>query len=297
MTEKNTKYYLIKEVAQWTGLSEQVIRKWEERYGVIEPKRLENGYRVYTTEDLLTLKELKNHRDEGKSMKRAVQLLASRDPIIESYPQQSPVEISPYVKDLIHSGTAYNEETLIFILKKANHEYGLDLFLQNTVQPFLHEIGSLWETGEWDESQETLSSMVVKDFLTGISRNFNNSADAPHALGFCLPYERHEIPLQLMLLRMKMQGWRTTMIGASPKYSSIETLVKQFQPQKVLLSATTTLPFQKDEDLLNNLDTIAMKYKDIAFYIGGRGVWEYTRILKPEHLQVCTTIEDVIIEK
>ncbi|WP_404810061.1 MerR family transcriptional regulator [Metabacillus halosaccharovorans] len=27
------------------------MRKWETRYQVIEPKRLENGYKVYTFED------------------------------------------------------------------------------------------------------------------------------------------------------------------------------------------------------------------------------------------------------
>lgn len=295
MDEKNKQYYLIKEAAEWTGLSEQVIRKWENRYQVIEPKRLENGYRVYTPEDILTLKELKTYREQGKSMKKALQLLASQNSVADSFQQKTSVKISPYVEQLIDSGSIYDEETLIFLLKKANHEYGLDLFLQNTIQPFLHEIGSLWEAGDWDESQETVASLAVRDFLTQISRNFNNGPHAPHALGFCLPYELHEIPLQMMLLQIKMKGWRTTMIGASPKYSSIETLVERMRPQKVFLSATTTIPFQKDESLLNNLDHMAMKYKDIDFYIGGRGGWEYTRILKPKHLQISTCVEDIIV--
>jgi MerR family transcriptional regulator, light-induced transcriptional regulator len=295
MVVKSKQFYFIKEVAEWTGLSEQVIRKWEDRYRVIEPKRLENGYRVYTTEDLITLKQLKDYRDEGKSMKEAVQLLASHHPFMDSLQQPNPVEESPYVKELVDRGTAYDEESLFFILKKANHEYGLDLFLQNTIQPFLQKIGTLWEEGKWDESQETLSSLAVRDFLTGISRNFNNGVHAPHVLGICLPYERHEIPIHLVLLQMKMKGWRTTMIGASPKFSSIETLVKQLQPQKVILSATTTIPFQKDKNLLTNLDTIAMKYSDISFYIGGRGVWEYTRIFKPQYLQISTCVEDILV--
>ncbi|WP_078432177.1 MerR family transcriptional regulator [Metabacillus halosaccharovorans] len=46
------------------------MRKWETRYQVIEPKRLENRYKVYTFEDLFTLKALKAYRAEGTSMKK-----------------------------------------------------------------------------------------------------------------------------------------------------------------------------------------------------------------------------------
>lgn len=292
-TESTKSYYFIREAAEWTGLTEQIIRKWENRYQIIEPKRLDNGYRVYTHDDLLTLKLLKAYRDEGKSMKQAIQLLARQDRDANSFQQSDLIERSPYVEQLIKSGAVYDEEKLLFILKKSNHEYGLDLFLQNTIQPFLHEIGDLWEAGEWDESQETVSSLVVKDFLTNITRYFNNDPKARHALGICLPYERHEIPLLILLLRLKMKGWRTTMIGASPKYTSIETLVKQIQPQVVLLSATTMVPFQEDEQLLANLDQLAMNYNHIAFHIGGRGAWEYTRLFKPKHLHVSGTVEDI----
>lgn len=292
--ETNSKpYYFIREAAEWTGLTEQIIRKWENRYQIIEPKRLDNGYRVYTHDDLLTLKLLKAYRDEGKSMKQAIGLLEHQQLNAGLFQPSHAVERSPYVEQLIEFGAVYDEDKLFFLLNKSNHEYGLDLFLQNTVQPFLHQIGMLWENGEWDESQETVSSLVVKDFLTNIMRSFNNGPHARHALGFCLPYERHEIPLQIILLRLKMRGWRTTMIGASPKYTSIESLVQQIQPQVVLLSATTTIPFREDEQLLTHLDQLAMKYNHIAFHIGGRGAWEYTRIFKPEYIRVSGTVEDI----
>ncbi len=293
MSEENKPYYFIREAAEWTGLTEQNIRKWESRYQIIEPRRLDNGYRIYTHDDLLTLKLLKAYRDEGQSMKQAIQQLARQQPDASFFQPSAEIEPSPYVEQLIASGAVYNEEKLSFLLKKSNHEYGLDLFLQNTVQPFLQKIGDLWEAGEWDESQETVSSLVVKDYLTHITRNYNNGPHARHVLGFCLPYERHEIPLLILLLRLKMKGWRTTMIGASPKYTSIETLVSQIQPHVVLLSATTTIPFQEDEQLLANLDQLARKHTHINFHIGGRGAWEYTRLFKPKHLHVSGSVADI----
>ncbi|MFZ0445341.1 MAG: MerR family transcriptional regulator [Bacillus sp. (in: firmicutes)] len=294
MDEVKNQYYYIKEIAELTGLSEQLIRKWESRYHIVQPKRLDNGYRVYTSNDLLTLKDLKELRDEGKSIKTALQILLAKRKNTKIEKQLYHVEKSPYVEKMIERGSLYDEEGLMFLLKQSNHQYGLELFLHNTVQPFLKEVGDLWEKSEWDESKEVLSSLVVKDYLAQLDRNFNNDLKAPHALGFCLPGERHDIPLQILILCLKMRGWRTTRIGASPKFSSFEKLIKHIQPQKVLFSATTMIPFQQNENLLEMLERIAEKYSHISFYIGGRGVWDYTEVVKPKNLIIAYTVDDIL---
>ena len=50
--------YTIQQVAEMTGLSKQVIRKWEDRYSIIQPERLENGYRIYSREEVALLKKV-----------------------------------------------------------------------------------------------------------------------------------------------------------------------------------------------------------------------------------------------
>lgn len=294
MKELVKEYYYIKEVANLTGLSEQLIRKWESRYQIVQPNRLDNGYRIYTYEDLLTLKSLKELRDKNYSIKDAINIVAEKKRLAEKKHVVNQVDASPYVPKLIQAGTIYDEEELMLLLKQANQQYGLDLFLQNTVQPFLKKIGELWKSKEWDESQETISSLVVRDNLTQIGRSFTNDIDAPHVLGLCLPNEHHEIPLQILLLQLKMRGWRTTRVGASPKFSSIEQLIKHTKPEKVLLSGSTITPFQKDPDLLDKLDDLAKEYPEISFYIGGKGVWKYTDVVKPKHIKISFTINDIL---
>ncbi|WP_226528155.1 hypothetical protein [Metabacillus niabensis] len=60
----------------------------------------------------------------------------------------------------------------LFFIKKAHHMHVLDLFLQNTIQSFLQGIGFLWDSEDWDESQETVASLVVRDFLAQLKTNF-----------------------------------------------------------------------------------------------------------------------------
>src|SRR4051812_50166445 len=46
----------IKEVSEQTGLAAGTIRMWEQRYGFPEPARTPAGYRVYTPQDVITLR-------------------------------------------------------------------------------------------------------------------------------------------------------------------------------------------------------------------------------------------------
>ncbi|NKE04012.1 MerR family transcriptional regulator [Mesobacillus selenatarsenatis] len=71
--------YFIQQVSEITGLSKLVIRKWEERYQIVIPKRLDNGYRVYTEADVNKILSVKNLTDQGYSVKQAALFLQKND--------------------------------------------------------------------------------------------------------------------------------------------------------------------------------------------------------------------------
>ena len=62
--------YYIQQVADVTGLSKQVIRKWEERYDLVHPERLENGYRIYSEKDVNTLMKVKELSEKGTPLNK-----------------------------------------------------------------------------------------------------------------------------------------------------------------------------------------------------------------------------------
>ncbi|WP_226087662.1 MerR family transcriptional regulator [Mesobacillus sp. S13] len=71
--------YFIQQVSEITGLSKLVIRKWEERYQIVIPKRLDNGYRVYTEADVNKILSVKNLTHQGYSVKQAAFFLQKND--------------------------------------------------------------------------------------------------------------------------------------------------------------------------------------------------------------------------
>src|SRR4051812_5446620 len=57
----------IREVAEQTGLAAGTIRMWEQRYGFPTPQRTPTGYRLYSPEDVETLRRAPSPRKGGLS--------------------------------------------------------------------------------------------------------------------------------------------------------------------------------------------------------------------------------------
>ncbi|MFC4321259.1 MerR family transcriptional regulator [Litchfieldia salsa] len=283
--------YFIQQVSEITGLSKLVIRKWEERYQIVIPNRLENGYRVYTEEDVNKILAVKGLTDQGYSVKQAASFINKIETKPEPTPEPTPVTpdgqmkslpqaSNEYVNELIKEGANCHEAGMNYIFQRAYHEKGLEYFIHSVALPFLFEIGKRWETGEWEEYQEAGASMALRDFLIGLRRNFIVRKEAPTLLGACLPYEKHEIPVMLILLKAMVKGWKTVLIGASPAQGSIENTVQKLLPDRVILSATTTTPFEEDPNALLRLDQFAGTCKKTDFYLGGPGAVEYMSKMK-----------------
>ena len=61
-------------VAQRTGLSSDVIRAWERRYGVVSPERSSGGHRLYSDADVEKLRLLHRLTLAGRQIGGLVQL-------------------------------------------------------------------------------------------------------------------------------------------------------------------------------------------------------------------------------
>lgn len=56
MEEFDKKYYRIRDVADFIGVPETTIRYWEKEFPEISPRRISRGIRLYTPEDIETLR-------------------------------------------------------------------------------------------------------------------------------------------------------------------------------------------------------------------------------------------------
>ena len=64
--EGGDRLFKMRTVTRRTGFSPALLRAWERRHGLLEPRRTEGGHRLYTEADLQVLLGVKSLLDEGK---------------------------------------------------------------------------------------------------------------------------------------------------------------------------------------------------------------------------------------
>ncbi|MGN7115402.1 MerR family transcriptional regulator [Lysinibacillus odysseyi] len=284
----------IQQVSVRTGLTKPVIRKWEDRYKTVEPKRLENGRRVYSERDVQILQAVRNLVDEGMSIQQATTYALENVP--EPIAQHTSSPISDYCFRLLEEGTNCNVPAIHHILQEAHHKLGILPFLDQVVSPLLLEVGYRWEKAQWDPFQESVCSTVIRDYLVGLRHEIQVPSDAPLILAACLPGEAHDLPLCILLLKARMMGYRGYLISSSPAPGSIEHLVRQFKPAVVLLSAMSLVPFQLCPGSLEEIDEFAHYNPHIRFFVGGIGAKSYLQTHNLQSVAFAEAIEPILEE-
>jgi MerR family transcriptional regulator, light-induced transcriptional regulator len=59
--------FRIGELSRRTGVSAQLLRAWEHRYGLLQPTRSAGGYRLYTEADERRVRRMQAHLADGLS--------------------------------------------------------------------------------------------------------------------------------------------------------------------------------------------------------------------------------------
>ena len=67
----------IGELARRVGVSTELLRAWERRYGLLEPARSDGGYRLYSDSDVARVEAMQAQLAEGLSAAEAARLARS----------------------------------------------------------------------------------------------------------------------------------------------------------------------------------------------------------------------------
>jgi MerR family transcriptional regulator, light-induced transcriptional regulator len=207
----------IGEFARRAGVSPELLRAWERRYGLLQPIRSEGGFRLYTPEDAERVARMRRGLDEGLSAAEA-----ARRALTEIRPTEGLLDDAR--GRLLAAVQAYDEAAIQSVLDEALAGFALDTVLRELILPALREIGDEWERGELEVAQEHFASNLVRERLLGLAR-FWGRGGGPLAILACAPGERHDIGLIAFGLLVRSHGWRVLFLGADTPLETLERAV------------------------------------------------------------------------
>ncbi|MDE2441710.1 MAG: MerR family transcriptional regulator, partial [Betaproteobacteria bacterium] len=205
----NTPCFNIAAVERDTGLSKDVLRMWERRYGFPLPERDANGERLYPASQVERLRLIKRLMDQGH---RPGRLIATPlDELIALAPRRSSTNesASPAVTaDLAellalirqHDATAYQQAMYQRLAR-----LGLQGFVQYTVAPLTQLVGEAWEDGRIEVFEEHLFTELTKRLLRQVIATLP-AGQTPRVLLTSVPDEQHVLGLLMVEALLTLDG-------------------------------------------------------------------------------------------
>jgi DNA-binding transcriptional MerR regulator len=250
----------IGEMARRVGVSPELLRAWERRYGLLEPVRTEAGYRLYSEEDERRVREMVRLVDSGVSPQQAASTVRSSS--AERSPEPPGRSPDAEAGELREALARFDEAAADAALDRVFASYSLEAVLGRVILPVLDDLGERWANGTATVAEEHFASNLIRGRLLGLARGWDAGA-GPRAVLACPAGERHDLGLVAFGLALRSQGWRITFLGADTPAESLAQTVKRLRPAVVVLSATASEP-------LSNMPPIpGVPPARLAF--GGRG--------------------------
>jgi DNA-binding transcriptional MerR regulator len=228
----------IGELSRRTGVSAELLRAWERRYGLLHPTRTGGGFRLYSPADERRVSLMRSHLQQGMSAAEAARLTLTEadggtrdDHDDEPLLQRRAQELRQALDDL-DEGAAQSA------LDGALAEFSSETVLTDLVLPYLHELGERWASGEASVGQEHFASQLIRGRLLGLARGWDRGA-GPRALLACAPGEQHDLGLIALGVALRARGWRITYLGQDTPLETLAESARSVGPLSIVISSVS----------------------------------------------------------
>ena len=260
--------YYIGAVTKLTGLSADVVRVWERRYGAIKPERTAAGTRVYSETDVSRLRRLRQAIEKGHSIGRVAKLTEEELDAVINEQGQARAAADPY--SLVRERFLDSIKRMDVVAADAELSRAATLFparplIKNIIAPILDEVGERWSHKELVVAHEHLASWLLRNLLSSLFRLYPPDEDAEAIVMATPAGERHEFGLLLAALIAATRGWRVVYLGADLPAADIAFAVRLTRSRYLALSLAT-----EHQDLEQELRAIARDLPQVTrVWVGG----------------------------
>ena len=259
-------------VEQVTGLSREVLRKWEQRYQFPVPIRGARGQRLYTSEDVQILQLIKRLINRGLrpfklvplSLDRLQELLATH--ALELDADQLAAAVTALLACLTDATSASAAPTYLEQLIKEN---GLAHVVEHHLPAFNLAVGEAWAAGRLGVYAEHHYTETVRTVVLRALAHLHPVHGQPRVLLTTPPGELHGLGLLALQAALTLQGADCVCLGTQTPALDVVQAVRDFGVKLVAISVSVCLPPAVTRAYVTELRQRLPA--DCALWIGGQG--------------------------
>ncbi len=277
----------VRVVARRTGLTPDLLRAWEKRYGAVHPTRTEGGQRNYSDADIERLRLLVSATGAGRQIGQVARLANeelreivaadARAAPASPPPAEDEAAVSDYLLQALSAAERFDSATLESTLRAAALRLPSEQMLDRVIGPLLKAIGTGWHDGRFPPAKGHLATTVVRRVLTWMTDYSTPREDAPAIVVATPAFQMHDLGAMLAATAAASNGWRVTYLGASLPAEELVRAAKLANADSVALSIVHPIDDIRIDRELRELR--AMLPAQTALVVGGAGAMAYADVL------------------
>ena len=227
----------IGELAERTGKSVAQLRKWQERYGIVEPERSAGNQRLYCEEDVRAVKAMCALIDSGLAPAEAARIVLADRRRERAMPDISALDLASESARMRRSLMRLDRDGAAASVERMLASFSFEEVAEEVLLPYLLDVGERWNAGEGTIAEEHLASQLLRGYLLGLPAG-PQLPGRPRALLACPPGEQHDLALVIHAVALAQQGWQVTLLGADTPVSTIALAAEKLVPDCIVVAAT-----------------------------------------------------------
>ena len=214
--------YTISEAADRAGVSVELLRAWERRYGIVSPRRTPAGYRLYDEAAIGRVRVMRGLVDEGWTPSAAAASL--RDVADADLPRAAaPRDASPapeaeageLIERFVSAAAAMGSAALQSVLDEMGARASFEPMCDRYLFPALRALGYAWQSGAVSVAAEHAASAAVSRWIgAAYDAAGTNRHDARPVLVGLPPGARHELAALAFATAARRAGMAVHYLGA-----------------------------------------------------------------------------------
>lgn len=262
-----------------TGLSADLLRAWERRYGAVTPERTASGRRLYSEQEIERLTMLRRATEAGRPIGQIATLPdehlrrlvvgdvdAAVRQIADRPGEQRSADPQRFVAHALDAIGQLDSSGLHAALAAASLALSPADLMERVVVPIMRAVGTGWEEGALGIAHEHLATAIIRAVLSAIVLSRDLPGTGPGIVVATPARQVHELGALVVAATAASVGWRVTYLGIDIPVDSIANAAAESGAEVVAVSITHPLD---DPDLPAELERLRERLPARASILAG----------------------------
>lgn len=234
---KQEELFPIREVSRLTGVNPVTLRAWERRYGLIQPTRTDSGHRLYSQDDITTVRNILAWIERGVAVSKVGKILAKGASVRSAAaPATELIGVSEWAEwqgQIRRALGDYDELRLERLYGQVFSSYPLVVVFQDIFMPLWQDL--LLRQDEFGQRSEWL---LLDNFLRGrcwqrLQHSYGIADN--RVLLTALPGHCRELELLVAGLLLGSVDTAVSVLGLGQPPAELPLICQKLQPQALVL--------------------------------------------------------------